>query len=287
MSGPRLTFADGRRWELGRRTAVMGILNGTPDSFSDGGRFASPREAVAAGLAMFREGADIVDVGGESTRPGADAVDPADERDRVIPIIRGLRSAGAGRISVDTRRAEVAHAALDAGADLVNDVSGLDDPEMASLVAERGVPVVIMHMRGTPRTMQQHTAYDDVVATVKAFLAERVQRASAAGVADDKILVDPGIGFGKSADGNLELLRRLDELAALHLPILVGASRKSFIGAITGAAAGDRRQGSIAAAIWAATKGAAVVRVHDVRETVEALAVCDAIRHGDTTGAPR
>ena len=254
----------------------MGVLNVTPDSFSDGGRFLDPAAAVAQGLVLVEEGADIVDVGGESTRPGAVAVDEDEERRRVLPVVRELAAAGV-RVSIDTRKAEVARAAIDAGASIVNDVSaGLHE-----VAAAGGAGWVAMHMRGEPQTMQQDPRYDDVVAEVCAFLVERAEAAAAAGVRD--IWIDPGIGFGKTADHNLALLGDLDALVETGWPVLVGASRKSFIGRLhaesdgTGrpAAEDDRVEGSVAIAAWAALRGAAAVRVHDVAATVGALAAME------------
>jgi dihydropteroate synthase len=273
-------FADGASWDLSARTHLMGVVNVTPDSFSDGGRFVEPEAAVDQALRLADEGADIVDIGGESTRPGAAAVPAAAEAERVLPVIETLRrQAPRLRISVDTRRASVAREALARGADLVNDVSGLADPEMAPLLAATGAPVVIMHMRGTPDRMQADTRYGDLVGEVLAFLAQGVHAARAAGVRDGKVLVDPGIGFGKSAAGNEQLLRELGSFRSLGLPILVGISRKSFVGKRTRVSEpAARLAGSLAGAVAAALAGAAVVRVHDVKATREALAVSDALR---------
>ena len=229
----------------------MGVVNVTPDSFSDGGAFLDRDAAVNHGLRLAFEGADLLDVGGESTRPGADPVSEREELDRVIPVIEGIRARNAAvRISIDTSKAAVAAAALDAGADYVNDVTALrGDPEMAALVAERGVDVCLMHMLGTPRTMQAEARYDDVVADVKAFLAERIEVAVAAGIAVERIEVDPGIGFAKTIDHNLELLRRLRELTALGRPIVLGTSRKSFLGTITGRETAERVPATLATVV--------------------------------------
>jgi len=241
----------------------MGVLNVTPDSFSDGGCWLDPEAAVAHGLALASEGADVVDVGGESTRPGAVAVTVDEELRRVVPVISAL--VGRVRVSVDTRKAEVAEAALAAGATIVNDVSAT----LHEVAAAHGAGWVAMHMRGTPATMQQHAVYDDVVAEVREFLVQRAEKAAAAGVGE--IWIDPGLGFAKTTDHNLSLLRRVDELVATGIPVLIGASRKSFIGRLTGdAAVDDRLEGSLAAAVWAIDKGVAMVRVHDVRPTVQA-----------------
>lgn len=252
---------------------VMGILNVTPDSFSDGGRYLDPDEAVARGLELLEEGASVLDVGGESTRPGADPVPVDEELRRVLPVVEAL--AAHGRVSIDTRKAEVARAAVAAGATLVNDVSS----ELWPVAAELGVGWVAMHMRGEPRTMQDEPRYDDVVAEVCAFLAGHAERAAAAGVAE--IWVDPGIGFGKTLQHNLTLLAHLDEVVALGWPVLVGTSRKASLGRLLAASDGvtdpvppdDRLAGSIATEVWAMHAGAAMVRAHDVRAAVQAARV--------------
>ena len=255
----------------------MGVVNVTPDSFSDGGLFRDPALAVEHARKLVGEGADVLDVGGESTRPGSEGVSVAEELDRVRPVLEGL-SAVAAEISIDTTKRAVAEAALDCGASIVNDVSALrSDPELAALCAERGCGVVLMHMLGSPRTMQDDPRYDDVVDEVKAFLAERIEYAMAAGVAEQRIWVDPGIGFGKTLEHNLELLRRLGEIRSLGRPICVGTSRKSFIGKITGRDAHDRLGGTIASNVLALANGAEVFRVHDVREVREALAVAEVL----------
>jgi len=267
--------------DMRRRTAVMGIVNVTPDSFSDGGKYFAPARAVARGEQMAQDGADIVDIGGESTRPGARPVSAEDEIARVIPVIRGLRRKISIPISVDTTKAQVARAALDEGADLVNDISALGfDPAMAALVAREKVPVVLMHMQGTPRTMQHSPAYEDVVEEVKSYLKGRVQFAVQAGVDAERIVVDPGIGFGKNLEHNLALLRGLAALAALGRPVLVGTSRKTFIGKLLDAAPEERLEGSLAAAVATALAGANMVRVHDVKEAARALRIADALRFG-------
>jgi dihydropteroate synthase len=272
----------GAEVELGGRTLVMGVLNVTPDSFSDGGRFADAESAVAAGLALFADGADWVDVGGESTRPGgASRVDADTECARVVPVIEGLRRRGAGTLSIDTTRAAVARAALDAGADLVNDVSGFRfDAGMASVVAERKVPSVLMHLRGDFETMHRMPRYADVMREVVAELAEALHRGERAGVARESMIVDPGIGFAKDAAQSLEALRRLPELAALDRPFLVGPSRKSFIGKVLDLPVGERLFGTAAAVAAAVLGGAHVVRVHDVKEMVQVVRLSDAIRGG-------
>jgi dihydropteroate synthase len=248
------------------RSLVMGILNVTPDSFSDGGRWLDRDAAVARGLEMVAEGADVVDVGGESTRPGAQPVDEAEERRRVVPVIEAL--APHVRVSVDTTKPAVAEAAIAAGATLVNDVSAT----LADVAAAGGAGWVAMHMQGDPRTMQVDPHYDDVVAEVTAFLIERAERAEAAGVRE--VWIDPGIGFGKTVEHNLSLLRHLRTLATTGWPVAVGTSRKSFLGRLTGGAdAGDRLEGSVATAVWAADQGASMIRVHDVAATVQAMKV--------------
>jgi dihydropteroate synthase len=258
---------------------LMGVVNVTPDSFSDGGLFLDAEAAVAHGEKLVREGAEILDVGGESTRPGAEEVSAEEEMARVVPVVRGL--ADATTVSIDTSKAAVAEAALDAGATIVNDVTALrHDPEIGALCAERGAGLVLMHMQGDPRTMQDEPSYDDVVDDIKAFLAERVEAAIDAGVAEERIWLDPGIGFGKTLDHNLELLRRLGELRELGRPLVVGTSRKSFIGKIDGSAVGDRLGGTIASAVFAAAEGADVLRVHDVAETAQATKVASAILPG-------
>jgi dihydropteroate synthase len=271
--------------ELGERTLVMGILNTTPDSFSDGGRTATAESAVAYGLGLYEAGADWVDVGGESTRPGAARVDLKEERRRVVPVVEGLRRRGAGPISVDTTRAEVARAALDAGADLVNDVSAFRfDPSMATLVAERGVPAVLMHSRGGFEEMHRDPAYHDVAREVAAELGDALARAESAGVPRESLIVDPGIGFAKNATHSLETMGRLRALEALDRPVLVGPSRKSFIGEVLEAPANRRLMGTAAAVAAAVLLGAHVVRVHDVREMVEVVRVCDAILDAGAPG---
>jgi dihydropteroate synthase len=257
---------------------IMGVVNVTPDSFSDGGAFLDRDAAVKHGLRLACEGADLLDIGGESTRPGADPVPEREELDRVIPVIEGIRAENAGvRISIDTSKAAVAAAALDAGAGYVNDVTALrGDPDMAALVAERGVDVCLMHMLGTPRTMQSEAHYDDVVADVKAFLAARIEVATAAGIATERIEIDPGIGFAKTIDHNLELLYRLRELTELGRPIVLGTSRKSFLGRITGRETAERMPATLATLVMGYERGAQVFRVHDVAPARDALAVAAA-----------
>jgi dihydropteroate synthase len=256
---------------------LMGVVNVTPDSFSDGGLYLDPSAAIAHGKALGAEGAAVLDGGGESTRPGAAPVPVEEELRRVEPVVAAL--AGVGEtISVDTSKAAVAEAALDAGAAIVNDVTALrGDPEMAALCADRGAGVVLMHMAGDPRTMQVNPEYGDVVAEVRDFLAARLAAAVAAGIDESRIWLDPGIGFGKTARHNFELLRGLGELARLGPPIMVGTSRKSFLGRADGSEADDRLGGTIATSILAATSGASILRVHDVREMSQAMSVVSAI----------
>jgi dihydropteroate synthase len=255
----------------------MGIVNVTPDSFSDGGVHFDRDVAIESALRMEQDGAEIVDVGGESTRPGSDAVSLDEELDRVLPVIAGIRARSGVRISVDTRKARVAAAALDAGANLVNDVTALRDEEMRALVAKRGVPVILMHMRGEPKTMQQNIHYDEVVTDVARELKAWRDAAIAAGIEKEKILIDPGIGFGKTFEHNLGILARCDEFRGIA-PVVIGASRKAFIGHLTGQPAGPARiPGSLAAVAAAHRGGAAIVRVHDVRETMDFLKVLQAI----------
>lgn len=262
------------------RPRVMGIVNVTPDSFSDGGRLSDVDAAVAHGIRLVGEGADILDIGGESTRPGAEPVSAADEIARVVPVIEGLRAHWPGPISIDTMKAEVARAAVAAGATIWNDVAALggshDAPETA---AELGCDVVLMHMKGEPRTMQANPRYDDVVAEVTRWLLARAEMAMVAGVARERIWLDPGIGFGKTPAHNLALTAHLDRLAATGFRVLYGASRKRLVAAVDATAfdSGDRLGGSLALALEAARRGAGVIRVHDVRETVQALAVQAAV----------
>ena len=259
----------------------MGIVNVTPDSFSDGGAFLDPAAAIDHGLRLAGEGADILDVGGESTRPGAEPVSEQEEVRRVVPVVRELAARSGLPVSIDTTKAAVAEAALAAGATIVNDVSALRlDPRLGGVVARAGAALVIMHMQGTPRTMQQAPRYDDLVGEVIAELAAGIGRAAAAGVDPEQVLVDPGIGFGKSLEHNLELLGRLSELEVLGRAILVGPSRKAFIGRLLDLPAAERVEGTIAACCCAADRGAHVVRVHDVGPVRRALRVADAILRG-------
>jgi dihydropteroate synthase len=255
---------------------LMGVINVTPDSFSDGGSFLDPEDAVAQGQRLVAEGAQVLDIGGESTRPGAGPVSADEELWRVKPVLEGLAESGA-TLSIDTMKPEVARAALDLGAAIVNDVTAFRfAPEMAELVAEAGVDCCLMHMLGEPRTMQLDPRYDDVVSDVKAFLEERLQFAVDHGVNEERVWLDPGIGFGKTIEHNLELLRRLDEIVAIGRPVVIGTSRKSFLGKLTGRDVAERLPGTIATNVLAYERGATVFRVHDVAEVADALKVAAA-----------
>lgn len=257
--------------EIGRRPAIMGILNVTPDSFSDGGLFNDREDAVKHALEMIDAGADIVDVGGESTRPGSSPVSMEEELKRVIPVIGAIAAESDVPISVDTTKPQVASAAISAGAAMVNDVSGLSSPEMRKIVADGGSAAVIMHMKGEPRTMQVKPTYVDVVTEISLFFKERLRLAVADGIEENSLMIDPGIGFGKSVSHNLQLLSELDAFRCLGRPLLLGASRKSFIAALTGDKQTSRLEGSLASALFGWLKGAAMLRVHDVPETVRFL----------------
>jgi dihydropteroate synthase len=257
----------------------MGVLNVTPDSFSDGGKYAAAEAAIDHGLRLAAEGADLIDVGGESTRPGAPPIAEEEELRRVLHVVRELARRARAPVSIDTTKAGVARAALEAGAEVVNDVSGLvRDPRLGSVIAESGAAVCLMHMRGTPADMQARATYSDVLAEVRDELLQAMSRARDAGIHEDRIALDPGLGFAKTAEHNLMLLRRLGELTQLGRPLLVGSSRKSFLGTLSGKTAAERVVGSVAAAVIAAWQGASIVRVHDVAATREALAVVDAVR---------
>ena len=274
----------GRKLDLSR-TAIMGILNVTPDSFSDGGIFLVRDAAVTHALLMVEEGADIIDVGGESTRPGAQAVSVQEELDRVIPVIEAIASAVPVPISIDTSKPEVMRAAVAAGAGLINDVRALRATDALNTAAALGVPVCLMHMQGEPRSMQHHPVYTDVVVEVRDFLQERIEACIAAGIPRQRMLVDPGFGFGKTVEHNLDLLRRLGELRALGMPILAGLSRKSMIGALFGLPVEQRLHASVALALIAVQNGATMLRVHDVRATREAIRMFEAVypRTGERT----
>jgi dihydropteroate synthase len=261
------------------RPLVMGVLNVTPDSFSDGGRFVHLEAAIEHGLAMVSAGAALIDVGGESTRPGAAPVSVAEELARVVPVVRAL-SAGAAVISIDTSKPEVMAQAAAAGAGLINDVRALRAPGALAAARDSGCAVCLMHMQGEPRTMQHAPVYTDVVAEVAQFLSARLEACRAAGIPADRLLIDPGFGFGKTFEHNLTLLRGLPLLAGLGAPLLVGLSRKSMVGTLTGRAAGERLYGSLALAVLAALRGARIIRAHDVAATVDALRVVAAVEGG-------
>ena len=278
-----------------RCPAVMGIVNVTPDSFSDGGRYVDPAVAVEHGLALAEAGAGVLDVGGESTRPGAVPVGAEEERRRVVPVVRRLAAEAGVPVSIDTTKAAVAAAALDAGAEVVNDVSaGRADPEMLPLVARAGAGYVAMHMKGTPATMQRDPSYADVVVEVTGFLRHRLEAAAEAGIDRSRLVADPGIGFGKTAAHNVELLARLPELveALDGIPVLVGTSRKAFIGSLLAPPGGpalgveDREDGTLATVVWALDRGASMVRVHDVRPAVEAVRLLEALAAADPGPPP-
>lgn len=257
---------------------IMGIVNVTPDSFSDGGEFLDPERAIAHGRELAVEGADVLDIGGESTRPGAEGVSAEEELARVAPVVEALAGDDGPPVSIDTSKVAVAEAALGLGAAMVNDVTAFRaEPELAELCAERRCEVVLMHMLGDPRTMQENPVYEDVVDDIKEFLAERIEFAVSAGIEEDRIWIDPGIGFGKNVEHNLELHRRLGELAELGPPISFGSSRKSFIGKLTGAAVDHRLGGSIASNVIAYANGAGMLRVHDVAPMRQAVTVTEAI----------
>jgi len=259
------------------RPLIMGIINVTPDSFSDGGKFLDPEAAVAHALNLEKQGADIIDVGGESTRPGSDPVAPEDELKRVIPVVRGIRQKSRIIISIDTYKAGIADQALHTGASWINDISGLRfDSNMVKVAKKWDCPVVVMHMKGQPKTMQQNPFYQDVLTELLDFFRERIQYLNKKGI--KKLILDPGIGFGKRLEDNLNILRHLEQFKGFGLPLLIGTSRKSFIGAITGQPAGKRLAGSLASQIWAVLKGVQIIRTHDVAETKESMAIINEIR---------
>jgi dihydropteroate synthase len=267
--------------DCGERTLVMGILNVTPDSFSDGGRYLDHGAAVARGIEMVEEGADLIDVGGESTRPGSDPVSSDEERDRVVPVIEALAGKVPVPISVDTRKPTVAKAGLEAGALIANDISGARDPEMFAVAREAGAGMVLMHIKGEPKTMQVAPHYDDVVAEVHEYLRERIEAAEFAGMAPERLCVDPGIGFGKDLQQNLALMHHVETLVDLGRPVLVGPSRKRFIGALLDLPEDERVEGTAGAVAWLVGRGAHIVRVHDVREMVRVVRVVDAIARAE------
>ena len=271
----------GKTLTLGTNTHVMGILNVTPDSFSDGGNYLDVQQAIVHAETMVAEGATLIDIGGESSRPGASPVSVNEELARVLPVVRALADTVDVLLSVDTYKAEVARRALEAGAHVVNDITALcSDPNMAATVAEMDAGVVLMHMKGTPRTMQQAPEYNDVVNEVCAWLKKKIQNAEAQGITPERIIIDPGIGFGKTTKHNLELLKRLSEFRALKKPLLIGTSRKSFIGKILEVPVTERVEGTAATVCWAIAHGADIVRVHDVKANVRAAQMTDALYRG-------
>lgn len=280
----RRTFAlevKGRNFTLGLKTWIMGILNVTPDSFSDGGAYSDKEKAIERGLEMVEEGADIIDVGGESTRPGSRSISRDEEMERILPVIRGLRKQTTALLSVDTMKAPVAEAALEAGAEIINDVSAFRfDPQMAGVVSKRGAAVVLMHMKGTPETMQIDPQYTDMFYEISWFLKERIEEASSAGIGRERIIIDPGIGFGKSPEGNLALIDNLGFLEELGCPVMAGVSRKSFIGKALNLPVAERLEGSIAAGVLSIARGAHILRVHEVRAMRRAADMADAILSG-------
>ncbi|MCG6880383.1 MAG: dihydropteroate synthase [Deltaproteobacteria bacterium] len=267
------------RLDLGARTHLMGVLNVTPDSFSDGGRYFSEAKAVARGIEMARDGADIIDIGGESTRPYSDRLSTDEEMSRVIPVIRRLSREIPIPISIDTYKSKVAREALNAGASIINDISALRlDPRMAEVAAEAGVPVILMHMQGTPDNMQLNPRYDDLLNEIIDFFKDAVKRCKLAGIKEHRIILDPGIGFGKTFDHNLSVIHQLKKFQVLQKPLLVGPSNKAFIGKILGRKAHERDTGTMAAVAACVMNGAHVVRVHNVKLSVETIKVIDAIR---------
>ena len=269
------------RLDLARRTHVMGVLNVTPDSFSDGGLFLEREKAVEHGIAMAEEGADFIDIGGESTRPFSRSISSDEEIERVVPVIETLAREITVPVSIDTWKGNVAREALQAGASMINDISGLRlDPALSSVAAESGVPVTLMHMKGTPANMQKNPVYEDLVGEIKEFLEDAVRKAVEAGIREDLILVDPGIGFGKTFDHNLQIIKKLSSFLSLGKPLLIGTSNKSFIGEVLGKKVDERVTGTMATVAVAAMNGAHVVRVHNVKEAVETVRMVDAIKRG-------
>ena len=287
MTKEYILQVNGRNHTLGLRTWIMGVINITPDSFSDGGLYFHKDKALERGLQLVREGSDIIDVGGESTRPGSDPIPAEEEIRRVIPAITALRKQTEALISIDTTKSQVARAALDAGADIINDISSLRfDPQMATLAAQKDVPIILMHMKGTPKTMQVQPTYEDVQQEVKDFLKKSIDRARAAGIKKEKIIIDPGIGFGKRLKDNLVLIKNLHTLEELDRPICIGVSRKSFIGTILDVPPEERLEGTIASAILSVFQGAHILRVHDVAAVKRAVRVAEAIIHEDFSEPP-
>lgn len=282
QSKPELSL-EGFGFDFSKRTYIMGVLNVTPDSFSDGGKFLALEDAVKQAKAMEKEGADIIDIGGESTRPGSQKISAGEEIKRVIPVLKALKDKVKVPISIDSYKPEVVEAALEVGAKIVNDISGLRDKALRKLVVKNQVPVVIMHMQGTPQNMQANPTYKDVVEDIYNFLEEQSRLVIEEGLDKTKVVIDPGIGFGKTLDHNLQILKRLAEFRSLGFPILIGTSRKSFIGAITGAEVDERLFGTIASNSLAVAKGANIVRVHDVAATKQAMQIVDATLYGQAS----
>lgn len=277
----------GKTFDLGQRTWLVGVVNVTPDSFFDGGLYFEPARAIDRALALAAEGADIIDIGGESSRPGSSPIPAKEEKKRILPVVEVLKQKNDVLISVDTTKAEVAEAALAAGADIINDISaGRFDPRMLPIAARSGAAVILMHMKGTPRTMQISPHYDDVLGEVKAFLSERLEAAESCGLPRESILLDPGIGFGKELNHNLILLNNLGAFAELGRPLVVGISRKSFIGKILKLEAQDRLEGTIAAAVVSILRGASLLRIHDIQAVKQAVAVAEAILSQGVASAP-
>ena len=276
----------GQQWiDFSLRTYVMGVVNVTPDSFSDGGRYYSTESAVEHGLAMAEQGADIIDIGGESTRPGAGAVSTQEEIDRVVPVIEQIKRHSSVIVSVDTYKSKTAKYAVQAGAGIINDISGLNfDADMARTAAELSVPVIAMHIKGTPKDMQKNPVYTDLIHEIMEYLRNSIEKAVAAGIPKENVIIDPGIGFGKSVADNYYIINRLQEFASLGRPLLIGVSRKSFIGKLVNVPARERLPGSAAAASAAILNGANIIRVHDVPEMKQAAAVADAVKNPGTVG---
>ena len=269
------------RLDLEKRTHVMGVLNVTPDSFSDGGQFFEREKAIEHGIAMAEEGADFIDIGGESTRPFSNPISVDEEAERVVPVIEALTREVSIPISIDTWKGAVAREALKAGASIINDISALRlDPDLASIAAAWGVPVILMHMQGTPQNMQKNPAYDDLIGEIKGFLQDAVKRGTEAGIREELILIDPGVGFGKTFDHNLQIIKQLSQFLSLGRPLLIGTSNKSFIGKVLQKEPDERVTGTMATVAMAAMLGAHVVRVHRVKEAVETVRMVDAVKRG-------
>ncbi len=280
-----ISFPSGKVLSTVKRPLIMGILNVTLDSFSDGGKFYTPVPALKQARKMIEQGADIIDVGGESTRPGSEAIDAKEEKKRVLPVIKELAAESKVVISIDTRKAVVAQAAFEVGADMLNDTSALRyDPRMAELVASSGMPVCLMHMQGQPQNMQENPAYDHVVDDIKEWLEERIKKAQKAGIELEKMIIDPGFGFGKLAGHNLEILRRLSEFHEIGRPLLIGTSRKSTIGKVLGKGLDERLYGTLATVTSSVLAGAHIFRVHDVGECKDAIIMSEAILRGERWG---